>query len=139
MSLVGLLIVGSHLEVFKASRLVLIVWVGPYEIRIHIINTALGVHQKLIWLTFDLYLLHHNVIDHVDRFTFFIIFSISLKHTFIITKIARRFFQLKLVIFVILADIELTVFVSGLKISFCIINICVLVALWQYFKTRLAS
>ena len=134
-----MLIIGWHLVGLKAGRLVLVVGIRADEIRVHIVDTALGVHQKLIWLTLDLYLLHHYVIDHVDRFTFFLIFDISLQHTFIVTKIASGFFQLEFLIFVILANIELSVFVPRLKISLCTIHVRVGGALRQYFKTRLAS
>ncbi len=134
-----MLIIGWHLVGLKTGRLVLVVGIRADEICVHIVDTALGVHQKLIWLTLDLYLLHYYVIDHVDRFAFFLIFNISLQHTFIVTKIASGFFQPEFLIFVILAHIELSVFVPRLKISFCTIHVRVGGALRQYFKTRLAS
>jgi hypothetical protein len=56
--------------------LLLVVWVGADEIRLHVVNTTFGIHQVLVRLAFDLNLLHHDAIDHVDRFTILLIISV---------------------------------------------------------------
>ena len=134
-----MLIICWHLVGIKARRLILVVGVCADEISVHVINAALWVHQKLIWLTLDLYLLHHNVVDHVDRFAFLLIFDISLKQSVFISSIIDGFIQLKFLVIIVLADIKHSVLISRLQITISNVNVCFWSTLRQYYIARLAS
>ena len=49
---------------------------GTDEVGLHVVNSALRVHQVLVVLSFDLNHAHDNAIDHVDGLTF-IFFAFS--------------------------------------------------------------
>lgn len=53
------------------------------EVRLHVVDAPLWVHQVLIFFAFDLYHAHHYPIDHVDRLTF-IVFTIAAFATFVL-------------------------------------------------------
>ena len=45
----------------------------PNEVGLHVVDSALGVHQVLIVFAFDLDHAHDDAVDHVDGFTFVIV------------------------------------------------------------------
>lgn len=61
-----LLAIGSHL--FQPLRIR-----RPNEVRLHVINPPLRVHQVLVILPLNLYHAHDHAINHVDRLSFIIL------------------------------------------------------------------
>ena len=61
--LLAFLLIGTHF--LKALSVC-----SANEICLHIVNTALWVHQVLIVLAFNLDHAHDHAVDHVDRFSF---------------------------------------------------------------------
>lgn len=47
------------------------------EVRLHVVDAALGVHEVLVILALDLDHAHHDAVDHVDRLAF-VVFALTL-------------------------------------------------------------
>ena len=52
---------------------VLVVRVSAHEVGLHVVNPSIWIHKELVRFTFNLDLLHHHSVNHVDRLAFFFI------------------------------------------------------------------
>ena len=104
--------------------LLLAVRVRTHEVRIHVVNTTLCVHQKLVRLALNLNFLHDDSINHVNGLSFFLIVealafragpkvAVKVAHTFIqVTGSIARVVRIDVVFFLlvkVLRDVQLLV------------------------------
>ena len=107
--------VGRLLVLFEVRELLLVVRIGAHEVGLHVIDAALRIHKELVRLAFDLDLLHHNSINHVDRFSFFIVLAFVLLVVFLVSGHLIELGPVQL-----LADIQLLLAETIIKLTFVV-------------------